>query len=74
MNCLVCCRLYVLKVGMHCVLVQVKYNVLETDPEKSGLLGKCQELGVTLVAHSPLQQGILTGTEMLHLHTSPSVP
>ncbi|KAA6425383.1 MAG: hypothetical protein FRX49_04876 [Trebouxia sp. A1-2] len=38
----------------------VKYNVLERDPEKSGLLEKCHELGVTLVAHSPLQQGILT--------------
>lgn len=36
--------------------------MLERDPETSGLLGKCQELGVTLVAHSPLQQGILTGT------------
>ena len=43
-------------------LLQVKFNVLERDPEISGLLGKCQELGVTLVAHSPLQQGILTGT------------
>ena len=40
---------------------QVKYNILERDAEKSGLLDKCQELGVTLVAHSPLQQGILTG-------------
>ena len=44
-----------------CVL-QVKYNILATSPEKSGLLDKCQQLGVTLVAHSPLQQGILTGT------------
>ncbi|KAL3139425.1 hypothetical protein ABBQ38_003756 [Trebouxia sp. C0009 RCD-2024] len=39
---------------------QVKFNVLERDPEISGLLDKCQQLGVTLVAHSPLQQGILT--------------
>lgn len=44
--------------------LQVKFNVLERDPETSGLLGKCQELGVTLVAHSPLQQGILTGTSL----------
>lgn len=49
--------------------MQVKYNVLERNPEKSGLLEKCQELGVTLVAHSPLQQGILTGAQCLVLLT-----
>ena len=48
--------------------MQVKYNVLERNPEKSGLLEKCQELGVTLVAHSPLQQGILTGAHCIALH------
>lgn len=42
---------------------QVKYNVLDTSPEASGLLRKCQDLDVTLVAHSPLQQGILTGKQ-----------
>lgn len=48
------------KKGIALATNQVKYNVLERNPEKSGLLEKCQELGVTLVAHSPLQQGILT--------------
>jgi len=47
--------------------MQVKYNVLEHKPETSGLLEKCQELGVTLVAHSPLQQGILTGAHCMAL-------
>ena len=74
MKCLRCCRLCVLKLGMHCILIQVKYNVLERDPEKAGLLDKCQELGVTLVAHSPLQQGMLTGTDTLLLYNSPSMP
>ena len=41
--------------------LQVKYNILDTSPEKSGLLDKCNQLGVSLVAHSPLQQGALTG-------------
>lgn len=44
--------------------------MLEQDPETSGLLDKCQQLGVTLVAHSPLQQGILTGTALLLVWTS----
>lgn len=44
--------------------LQVKYNVLDTSPEANGLLRKCQELGVTLVAHTPLQQGILTGMHL----------
>ena len=41
--------------------VQVKYNIFERKPEKSGLLKACKDLGVTLVAHSPLQRGLLTG-------------
>ena len=40
---------------------QVKFSVLEQQPIKSGLLDACKELDVTLVAHSPLQQGLLTG-------------
>ena len=41
--------------------MQVKFSVLEQDPIKSGLLDACKELNVALVAHSPLQQGLLTG-------------
>ncbi|KAK9836118.1 hypothetical protein WJX81_002623 [Elliptochloris bilobata] len=40
---------------------QVKYNLLERAPEKSGLLQRCADLNVTVVAHSPLSQGLLTG-------------
>lgn len=40
---------------------QVRYNIFERKAEKSGLLRACQDLGVTLVAHSPLQRGLLTG-------------
>jgi len=41
--------------------VQVKYNLFERKAEKIGLLQLCKDLNVTLVAHSPLQQGLLTG-------------
>lgn len=40
--------------------VQVKYSVLDRKAEESGLLAACGQLGVTLVAHSPLEQGLLT--------------
>lgn len=39
---------------------QIEYSLLKRDAELSGLLGKCKDLGVTPVAHSPLAQGLLT--------------
>lgn len=41
--------------------LQVKYSLTDRSPETSGLLAKCKELDVTLIAHSPLAQGLLTG-------------
>ncbi len=40
---------------------QVEYSLLTRKPERSGLLDVCRELGVTVVAYSPLAQGLLTG-------------
>ncbi len=40
---------------------QVQYSLLYREPEKNGVLKACQELGVTLIAYSPLCQGLLTG-------------
>jgi aryl-alcohol dehydrogenase-like predicted oxidoreductase len=40
---------------------QVRYNLFDRKVEKNGLLHACRELGVTLIAYSPLAQGILTG-------------
>ena len=40
---------------------QVEYSLLRTMPETSGLLGACSDLGVTLLAYSPLAMGRLTG-------------
>lgn len=39
---------------------QVKYSVLDRSPETDGTLAKCQDLGVSVIAHSPLEQGVLT--------------
>lgn len=39
---------------------QVRYNLLQRDSEKE-LLPYCREQGITLIAYSPLAQGLLTG-------------
>lgn len=41
---------------------QVHYSLLHRAPEVDGVLDACRELGVTLLAYSPLEQGLLTGT------------
>jgi len=40
---------------------QVEYSLLDRRVEKNGLLKQCQEMGVTLIAYSPLAMGMLTG-------------
>jgi aryl-alcohol dehydrogenase-like predicted oxidoreductase len=40
---------------------QVHYSLLHRAPEADGVLDTCRELGVTLLAYSPLEQGLLTG-------------
>lgn len=41
--------------------VQVQYSLLYRRPETNGVFEACKENGVTLVAYSPLCQGLLTG-------------
>lgn len=40
---------------------QVEYSLLQRTPETNGVYAACQELGVTLIAYSPLAQGLLGG-------------
>jgi len=40
---------------------QVHYSLLHRAPEADGVLNACRELDVTLLAYSPLEQGLLTG-------------
>lgn len=40
---------------------QVHYSLWQRKPETSGLLEVCRQLDVTLIAYSPLAQGLLTG-------------
>jgi aryl-alcohol dehydrogenase-like predicted oxidoreductase len=40
---------------------QVHYSLLRRQIEKNGLLSRCNELGIRLIAASPLEMGLLTG-------------
>lgn len=40
---------------------QVEYSLLHRQPEVNGVLDACRELGITLIAYSPLGGGRLTG-------------
>ena len=40
---------------------QVEYHLLHRKVERNGVLQSCRELGVTLIAYSPLAKGLLTG-------------
>jgi aryl-alcohol dehydrogenase-like predicted oxidoreductase len=50
--------------GKHNMLLasnQVHYSLLTRDPERNGVFDVCRELGITLIAYSPLEMGMLTG-------------
>ncbi len=49
------------KRGLPLVSNQVKYSLLHRAPEVDGVWAACRELDVTLIAYSPLAQGMLSG-------------
>jgi aryl-alcohol dehydrogenase-like predicted oxidoreductase len=40
---------------------QVHYSLLSRGVERNGILARCQELGIRMIAYCPLERGILTG-------------
>ncbi|RLN33870.1 putative oxidoreductase [Panicum miliaceum] len=40
---------------------QVNYSLIYRNPEENGVKAACDELGITLIAYSPIAQGALTG-------------
>jgi aryl-alcohol dehydrogenase-like predicted oxidoreductase len=40
---------------------QIEYSLLHRQPERNGQLQTCRDLGVTVIAYSPLAKGVLTG-------------
>lgn len=49
------------KHGIHLVSNQVRYNLLDRKIESNGILQAAKELGITIIAYSPLAQGLVTG-------------
>ena len=47
--------------GLPLVSNQVRYSLLDRRIEGNGVLDAAQELGITIIAYSPLAQGILSG-------------
>ncbi len=47
--------------GLALATNQVEFSLLRRAPETSGLLEGCKQLGVTVLAYSPIGQGRLTG-------------
>jgi aryl-alcohol dehydrogenase-like predicted oxidoreductase len=47
--------------GFPLVSNQVKYSLLDRRVESNGTLAAARELGITIIAYSPLEQGLLTG-------------
>ena len=47
--------------GLRLVSNQVKYNLLDRRIEHNGILDTAKELGIAIIAYSPLEQGILSG-------------
>jgi aryl-alcohol dehydrogenase-like predicted oxidoreductase len=49
------------KHGLPLASNQVRYNLIARRVEKNGLLARCHEMGVRVIAYSPLAMGMLTG-------------
>jgi aryl-alcohol dehydrogenase-like predicted oxidoreductase len=47
--------------GVRLAVNQVRYSLLSRQIESNGILDTARQLGVTLLAYSPLSQGLLTG-------------
>lgn len=47
--------------GMQLASNQVRYSLLDRRIESNGVLDTAKELGMTIIAYSPLQMGLLTG-------------
>ena len=49
------------KEGIQLVSNQVRYSLLDRKIESNGILDTAKELGITIIAYSPLAQGLVTG-------------
>lgn len=58
--------------GIPLAVNQVRYSLLSRQIESNGILNTARELGVTILAYSPLAQGLLTGKYTIAGGSNPS--
>ena len=58
--------------GVPLAVNQVRYSLLSRQIESNGILDTARELGVTILAYSPLAQGLLTGKYMADNYIAPT--
>jgi aryl-alcohol dehydrogenase-like predicted oxidoreductase len=54
------------KHGLPLAVNQVRYSLLDRRIERNGVLATAKELGVTIIAYTPLERGLLTGKYHKH--------
>jgi aryl-alcohol dehydrogenase-like predicted oxidoreductase len=55
------CAEFLSAAGLPLASNQISYSLLNRKPEKDGLLKLCAELGVGVIAYSPMAMGMLSG-------------
>lgn len=58
--------------GIPLAVNQVRYSLLTRQIESNGILDTARQLGVTILAYSPLAQGLLTGKYSIDQYETPS--
>ncbi len=62
------------KHGLPLASNQVRFNLVNRNPERNGVLAAAKELNISLIAYSPLAQGLLTGRYHKNRESLKSVP
>ncbi|HAC65239.1 MAG TPA: 2,5-didehydrogluconate reductase [Cyanothece sp. UBA12306] len=57
--------------GVRLAVNQVRYSLLSRQIERNGILETAKQLGITILAYSPLEQGLLTGKYRLNRTNRP---
>ncbi|MEM9805710.1 MAG: aldo/keto reductase [Cyanobacteria bacterium P01_D01_bin.56] len=63
---------YLAKRGIPLAVNQVQYSLLHRKIESNGVLSAAKDLGVTILAYSPLAQGLVTGKYTVETYQPPT--
>lgn len=63
---------YLAKQGIPLAVNQVQYSLLHRKIESNGVLSAAKDLGITILAYSPLAQGLVTGKYTVETYQPPT--